>query len=492
MMLLGIVACAAALRFWGLGDPGLIGDESYYWLWSERLAPSYFDHPAGVAVMIRLSTLVLGKSESGIRWLNASLGLGSVVLCYAIGSCLFSRGAGLLAAGMVGLGAPYLIISRFAYIDALQLFLLLLNVYLILPIAMERERVPTTLPSWRFWAVGLSMALLFNTKYSAYLYGLAIGAIVLLSRPALVRDWRTWGSVGIAMCGLLPTLWWNATNQWASFRWQIEHFVQGAVHQSTFFGGLWHAFLYLTPPVACLAALGATQLRTARERLLLVPALLLTVPVLLSPANSPRNLIVGTALLLLLAAGAMQQWIRRRSPAVALLVLSVLAAWTGAYGLGTVLGTLSPTPLPHSSVATAIRRDAQGWRDARGLNLDPEVPVFALDYSIASQLRYYTGLPVQTAWGQYRLWGIRDVCEPREDENDALAILALSYVDPVVVSQRLRSAFREVHGPAQVSLGDADGEKRLRIWTVRGCAIDVEDFLRRFDFVALIQEGSTR
>ena len=42
---------------------GLAADEAYYWTWSEALGISYFDHPAGVAWLIRAGTTVLGDSE---------------------------------------------------------------------------------------------------------------------------------------------------------------------------------------------------------------------------------------------------------------------------------------------------------------------------------------------------------------------------------------------------------------------------------------------
>ncbi|MGC9333711.1 MAG: glycosyl transferase, partial [Anaerolineae bacterium] len=76
--LAAVVALGATLRFWRLGELALIDDESYYWLWSQRLDWAYFDHPAGVAVLTWLSTALGGQAEAGVRWLNALLGLGCV------------------------------------------------------------------------------------------------------------------------------------------------------------------------------------------------------------------------------------------------------------------------------------------------------------------------------------------------------------------------------------------------------------------------------
>ena len=45
----------------------LFGDEAYYWEWSRRLAAGYFDHPPGIAVLIRGGTTLLGAVALGVR-----------------------------------------------------------------------------------------------------------------------------------------------------------------------------------------------------------------------------------------------------------------------------------------------------------------------------------------------------------------------------------------------------------------------------------------
>ena len=45
----------------------LSADEAYYWLWSRYLAWGYYDHPPGVAFLIRLGTSLFGDTEFGVR-----------------------------------------------------------------------------------------------------------------------------------------------------------------------------------------------------------------------------------------------------------------------------------------------------------------------------------------------------------------------------------------------------------------------------------------
>jgi hypothetical protein len=276
---------------------------------------------------------------------------------------------------------------------------------------------------------------------------------------------------------------WNAGHDWASFRWQLQHFGTGDVRRSSMGASFTHAVVYLTPPVALAGLLGITRVRGARRQVLLVPALGLILPVLLGPADSPRNLLSGVALLLLLAGEALEGWLARKR-GLLWAAAGVLALATCVYGAGTVQETMAPSPLPSSSAAGAIRYESAGWR-RMGPGLVRAARVWALDYQIVAQLRYYSGHPVQTAWGQYRLWGIPAFCGPGAPDGE-VQIVALAYLDPGFVTQRLADSFGEVSGPIAFELAE---DKRLYSWTARDCTVDQETFVERFDFMALLQAG---
>ncbi|MBN1936742.1 MAG: glycosyltransferase family 39 protein [Anaerolineae bacterium] len=490
-----LVLLAMFLRFLRLGAIPLLPDEAYYWLWSQRLAPAYFDNAAGVAWLIRASTLIGGASEWGVRWLNAALGAAAVGLSYLIGARLFGRRAGLLAALFIALGAPYLVTSRFVYTDAVQLFLLLLNLYLLLPLfgqpALTGGRAAfysrlILMPKLRFLTVGLSMAALLNTKYNAYLYAGAILVVLLLWRRDLLLDLRTWAVFGLTLLGALPVLGWNAAHDWASFRWQWAHFVAGeTVTLGSLLGNLRHTWVYITPPLILLALPGLVMWRADKthplvaHRLLLIAGVVLVVPILLSPANSPRNLVNGLALLLILGAGWIDLILQGRPAFVSWGASLALVIVVGLYGAGTIAGTWAPTAWPRSSVADIIRADSLGWRNTEAIGLNVDMPVFALDYGIAAQLSYYLGRSVYTSWGQYRLWGI-----PAFDE---VQIVSLTFVDPDFITVRLTQAFAWVDGPRAVDLQGRAETKAVWMWRAGGRRIDMETFLDRFDFLALVQ-----
>ncbi|MBP7551083.1 MAG: glycosyltransferase family 39 protein, partial [Gemmatimonadaceae bacterium] len=62
-----ILAAAALLRLALAAVVPLFPDEAYYWEWSRRLAGGYFDHPPGIAWLVRAGTALLGPSPFAVR-----------------------------------------------------------------------------------------------------------------------------------------------------------------------------------------------------------------------------------------------------------------------------------------------------------------------------------------------------------------------------------------------------------------------------------------
>ena len=86
-----LVAVLTLIRLWAADHAELLFDEPYYWLWSQHLAPGYFDHPPMVALWIRLGTLLLGDSVLGIRIVFLINIIAVSLAAYALGRVLFDR-----------------------------------------------------------------------------------------------------------------------------------------------------------------------------------------------------------------------------------------------------------------------------------------------------------------------------------------------------------------------------------------------------------------
>src|SRR5216683_6237432 len=64
-------------------------DEAYYWMWSKNLAGGYYDHPPGVAFVIRLGTIIAGDTELGVRLVSILLALPMSWAVYRSAAILF-------------------------------------------------------------------------------------------------------------------------------------------------------------------------------------------------------------------------------------------------------------------------------------------------------------------------------------------------------------------------------------------------------------------
>jgi 4-amino-4-deoxy-L-arabinose transferase-like glycosyltransferase len=81
--LIGMRFVAAALL------PLYFGDEPYYWVWAQHLTWGYYDHPPGIAALIRVGTALFGDTEFGVR-------VGGIALSIAATLCVWRTGTLLL------------------------------------------------------------------------------------------------------------------------------------------------------------------------------------------------------------------------------------------------------------------------------------------------------------------------------------------------------------------------------------------------------------
>ena len=510
IFLFALILAALALRFWRLGAMPLFGDEAYYLLWADRLAPAYVDHPAGIAFVFKLSTLFLGRNELGVRWLNALLSTACVPLAYAVGRRYVSTRGGLFSAIVVAFGPVYIITGRVAYPDTFQMVLMLVNLLSLAPLLDGRG----TLPRWALF--GFTLALLFNIKLSSGFYAVALGIYLLGWRRDLLRQPGLWLAAGLAALGLAPLIGWNAAHDWATVRWAIYQGRGFGLTHASLRASLVHAWRYLTPPASLLAGLalviavlglvfrqgranpratGEIQARRSAGLLALVAACLL-LPILLSAANSPRNLGVGLLAIWPLvgvaaampdkpAASAEGRRTVNRWPPAFYLMAAALCLWLALYGAGTAAALLGPTRLPANIAAPAIRSDGAGWPEFAAEALLPADEVaFAVDYGIAGQVAQYSGRPVYSAHPQFRLWGLPDF--------NNLTVLSQDFIPPELITERLRADFSSMSGPSTWRYEAAGISKTVYIWHARGLHVAETQLLEDLDFLRLAQAAHAR
>lgn len=216
------IALLVLLRFIWAATIDLSPQEAYYWNYAMHPALSYLDHPPMVAWVIRAGTLLLGKSEIGVRIGGLCLVVVSTWLIYALGRLWFSRRAGLWAALLFQVIPVYFIYGVLITPDVPLICFWLLTMYLV-SIAVLKDR-----PS-AWYCAGAALGFAMLSKYTALF--LVPSALLFLIADRAHRKWllrkEPYLAFFLSLVIFSPVILWNYQHQWASFAFQFGRRVLG-------------------------------------------------------------------------------------------------------------------------------------------------------------------------------------------------------------------------------------------------------------------------
>ncbi|MGA7071913.1 glycosyltransferase family 39 protein [Bradyrhizobium sp.] len=211
------VAALVLLRLVGAAWTPLTFDEAYYWIWSKHLAFGYYDHPPGVALVIRLGTMIAGDTEFGVRLVSILLALPMSFAVYRTAEILF---------GGQRVAATATILLNVTLMAAVGTLIVTPDSPLLVASSFVLFFLAKVLESGRgaWWlAVGAAAGAALASKYTAMFFGPAI-LIWLISSPKL-RTWLAspWLYLGglVALIVFSPVILWNADHGWVSFIKQL-------------------------------------------------------------------------------------------------------------------------------------------------------------------------------------------------------------------------------------------------------------------------------
>jgi 4-amino-4-deoxy-L-arabinose transferase-like glycosyltransferase len=210
-----LVLLVMAVRVAVLPRLGLFNDEAYYWEWSRRLAPSYFDHPPAVAYLIAASTALFGRTELAVHLPALLLSTLTSVVLYRLALDLFPGRRGLAwwavalcnAAPLFGIGAV------FTTPDAPCTFLWVTTAWLVWRATHGAPRL------WYLAGVAAGLGLLSKYTYALLLPGLLLYLLHPSNRGWLRRR-EPWVAAATAALMFVPVLAWNHDRGWESFLFQ--------------------------------------------------------------------------------------------------------------------------------------------------------------------------------------------------------------------------------------------------------------------------------
>lgn len=187
----------------------ILADEAYYAMYAKYLDWGYFDHPPMVALFIKLGSFIRGELGTRLFAVIAQI-IELVLLWKIIDEPHPSKGKVLL---FFGIAASVVMFQVYGFVitpDAPLLFFTTLFLFLYKRF-LQKQNISLTL------ALGVAMAGMIYSKYHALL----VIALVVVSNPRLLTNWRLYVSGMITLLLLIPHIHWQVVHDFPSFSYHM-------------------------------------------------------------------------------------------------------------------------------------------------------------------------------------------------------------------------------------------------------------------------------
>ena len=381
-------------------------DESYYWLYTQRLRWNYFDHPAMVAVWGRLFSLnLLGQNELLVR-------LGSIVsaafatwFIFKATATFYSEKAGWYAAILLNTSFYAGIVAGiFIMPDSPQLFFWTLSLWMIARIIMVDER------GWTNWIIfGLASGLCIMSKVHGAFIPLGFLLYAFLVKKKLLHLPQLYLAFFICSLCLLPMIIWNWNHDFVTFRFQGNRIVLEGFHLNhQYFVNEWFGQLLMNNPVnvaliAFSLTIGYRHITATHPRLLVLIFIGLPLCFILLLVSLFRSVFPhwsGPAYITLIPVAAIwlvqftnKRFLRRWLSASIIAFVLFIVGWQGAINfLPGTIGSKNELTLGKGDVTL----DRYGWDEAGDVFRS-----FYIDAIKGHQLPANTPLVTHKWWGAH-------------------------------------------------------------------------------------------
>lgn len=238
-LLIGIVVVKAIIMVWIIlnGQIGLGPDEAQYWTWSQQLDWGYYSKPPGIAWQIWIGTQFFGNTELGVR--SASVLLGALLpfsIYYLARTCLLRQATACLAGAIMAL-SPIGFMGSFLAISDVGMMLFWTLSCATFASALSREKIPN------YYLIGFFIMCGAIFKWPIYLLWLLVIGFVLLYRKFASK--HLIGGVLLSLVGLFPSMIWNISHEWATFRHVSATIIdkEAGLKSASLFNGNFFGFL---------------------------------------------------------------------------------------------------------------------------------------------------------------------------------------------------------------------------------------------------------
>lgn len=214
-----LIVISSLLHLLVAGRVELSGDEAHYALYGANLDWSYFDHPP-LAGWLNAIVLIFSQSDFALRVLPILMFAGVSLTIHQLAIDLFPESnpwIGFISVAILQSGILFQIIAL-AMIPETPLLLFSTLAAIFLWRAVNNNRL-------KHWIlVGLCFGLAGLSKYTAVT--LVVSALLFVHftrRWEVVRSPGPWIALFISFVLIIPVLYWNASHDWISFKYQLGH-----------------------------------------------------------------------------------------------------------------------------------------------------------------------------------------------------------------------------------------------------------------------------
>lgn len=251
-----LIGYSISLRVLYMGGVNLIPEEAYYWNYSRHLAPGYLDHPPLVAIMIYFGTIIFGNSEIGIRIFTLFCWLITASFIYLYSKDFTIEIRPLVPLLCLAVFPVYFSYGFFTHPDALLFVCWSGSLFFLYRLFFFKNAL-----YWVPLAICLGLGML--SKYTISLLGVSIIIFMIFDRES--RKWAFHPGPYLAFLLTLfifsPVIYWNATNNWASFSFQTTRRIQ-----ETFEFSLHYLLIYIFGQITPLGILSLFRRNTLEKR----------------------------------------------------------------------------------------------------------------------------------------------------------------------------------------------------------------------------------
>lgn len=211
------------------GPLNLVCDEAYFWDWSRRLAPGYYDQGPMVAYIIAFTTALFGETDIGVRIGAVFFMAASTALFYIAARDMFkSPRAGFAAAILFSLMPASLAGGLIMTYYAPMIFFYPLMIYLLFKITERagnkgdikngKSEDGKAVALWYLVGLLLGLGLLTHIMYWFYSFTVILYVIASPRMRRWLKSPHFYLAALLAVLVSTPVLYWNWNNDFAMFR----------------------------------------------------------------------------------------------------------------------------------------------------------------------------------------------------------------------------------------------------------------------------------